>query len=1549
MLLTAGRRCCCGRAAAGGGRAGPACPARQRPLPPWRLQQPRSRWRGRPAPASALDAAGSAGDAAAAAAAQPSPAAPEAVLITEMLVAPEAVLTLEEEDEEEEAEGGAVAGEQQPPDGPPLAEEASGGGAALAASAAAGGPDVSVGSTVPSPGPSPSPPQGGAAAAAASAGLDAAELSHAERAAAAQASPAAPELITEMLVAPEAVLTLEEEDEEEEEEAEGGAVAGEQQPPDGAPLAEEASDVGAALAASAAADGSDVSVGGTVPSPGPSPGSVGSTVPSPGPSPSPPLGGAAAAAAAASASLDDAELSHAERAAAAAATAARLRVKPAPVPPWWPPTEYAALVGLAVSLALAGMSNALLCTPFGGYGGGSSRIARQCSSCCAPPAAQAAHRVYMLRAPERALPSLPLPLRQQVEADQLPPPSYRVPSLVSLPAQAEAEGWQAHVVAAREWFLGRLAYNLQLLAAAPVGSKVLAVALAALPFIAVFGALYAVAARVQLGAAMYKVYALLYRVPGIGIAKESNAAAYAVANAAFLVGLFSFAAILGIVSDEIKQGIRSSRSGNYTLRTSGHILLLNWTSTSCALIRQIASAYSVRAPRAPEAPGAAPRRARPRPPEQHCAARVPPMPPPPPPPPPPPQPGGMFRSTSIWPWGGRAPAVVVLADKDKAWMDSAVHDMLRDRGLKLEVHTRQGSPFKLSDLRRVAASRASTIIVLHPESASAAHAEALKASAAMAITALDPSAQQRVVVQMTGPSADESVASSLGITTRLVGRSPIHSLELPDRQLTMRLVAQTAAQPGILTCWLDVLALATNSAQFSSAEMPASLHGLPYRDVRRTPGQGGSVQLNPSEDEVPPPGSSLIFLGRGGASSLVVAPDGGVYKAAAASAAERLKKERTYRSKPRSILVAGWPAASVPDLCESFAQFTPSGTVVTLTVAGEPAPDWPTRLGSCRFVFIPNPHPTSVKALLEAGIKGADAVVLGSGAAGGGEQEQDAGILAAVLQVQDAVLASKRREPPPHLVAPIRRYATSKLAAQYLEVLAAEALGAGPAAAPGAGRQPAAPRPVEAAPAAGSEPPAGGATGSAAAGAAGPAAAPAPAAPPSGGGLLAALVGGSGTGGGGGGGGAAPAPAPPGGHQLVLSGAEFLVPADVSSALLTQVVSDASWADITQSLLFDAKGQELYLRNPASFNLPTNGQPLSFAEVEEAVRLTGQTALGWTRPGVPAAAGAGGRARQAAPQRKVVLGPAASHTVVFDESDRIVVLAHDFNRRPQPPQAAAGQQQPPRSGNSSKSRRRSADESRVAMGKLGSSSLAAAVKRKTHKERSQPAARKKYGLLEKKKDYLLRAKDYHRKEKTIKALQGKAEQRNPDEFYFAMEKARTKDGVHIARSTQANKYTQAELLLMKTQDVKYVGLKSRTEAAKAERLRASLHFIGAAAPARHTVFVDSAAEAAAFEPAEFFDTPAELLGRTYNRPRNAQLAQQPLAPVSVREATKAERRKHAAYKELSQRLERSAKLGGVAASMAAAKELMGKGRKRKLAAADGSGQAVFRWKRERKK
>ena len=58
---------------------------------------------------------------------------------------------------------------------------------------------------------------------------------------------------------------------------------------------------------------------------------------------------------------------------------------------------------------------------------------------------------------------------------------------------------------------------------------------------------------------------------------------------------------------------------------------------------------------------------------------------------------------------------------------------------------------------------------------------------------------------------------------------------------------------------------------------------------------------------------------------------------------------------------------------------------------------------------------------------------------------------------------------------------------------------------------------------------------------------------------------------------------------------------------------------------------------------------------------------------------------------------------------------------------------------------------------------------RAHKERAQPANRlHKFGLLEKKKDYKLRAADFHRKERRLQALRAKARNRNQDEFAYGM-------------------------------------------------------------------------------------------------------------------------------------------------------------------------------------
>ena len=71
------------------------------------------------------------------------------------------------------------------------------------------------------------------------------------------------------------------------------------------------------------------------------------------------------------------------------------------------------------------------------------------------------------------------------------------------------------------------------------------------------------------------------------------------------------------------------------------------------------------------------------------------------------------------------------------------------------------------------------------------------------------------------------------------------------------------------------------------------------------------------------------------------------------------------------------------------------------------------------------------------------------------------------------------------------------------------------------------------------------------------------------------------------------------------------------------------------------------------------------------------------------------------------------------------------------------------------------------------------IPRRKYRERGQIERRKRLGFLEKKKDYKIRAEDYHTKEKKYKNLKEAARTRNPDEFYHKMIKAKIIDGEHI--------------------------------------------------------------------------------------------------------------------------------------------------------------------------
>ncbi|TFK94416.1 small-subunit processome [Polyporus arcularius HHB13444] len=119
------------------------------------------------------------------------------------------------------------------------------------------------------------------------------------------------------------------------------------------------------------------------------------------------------------------------------------------------------------------------------------------------------------------------------------------------------------------------------------------------------------------------------------------------------------------------------------------------------------------------------------------------------------------------------------------------------------------------------------------------------------------------------------------------------------------------------------------------------------------------------------------------------------------------------------------------------------------------------------------------------------------------------------------------------------------------------------------------------------------------------------------------------------------------------------------------------------------------------------------------------------------------------------------------------------------------------------------------------SSLRNSLHRRSHKERSQLSHRSRLGILEKHKDYVLRARDYHSKQERINRLREKAATRNKDEFYFSMTKERTERGVHV--QDRGNEALPVDIVkVLKTQDENYLRTMRAAGLKKIDKLKNQL-------------------------------------------------------------------------------------------------------------------------------
>jgi U3 small nucleolar RNA-associated protein 11 len=108
---------------------------------------------------------------------------------------------------------------------------------------------------------------------------------------------------------------------------------------------------------------------------------------------------------------------------------------------------------------------------------------------------------------------------------------------------------------------------------------------------------------------------------------------------------------------------------------------------------------------------------------------------------------------------------------------------------------------------------------------------------------------------------------------------------------------------------------------------------------------------------------------------------------------------------------------------------------------------------------------------------------------------------------------------------------------------------------------------------------------------------------------------------------------------------------------------------------------------------------------------------------------------------------------------------------------------------------------------------------RSRRERVQPHVRARKGILEKRKDYILRSQDYKRKQTAIKRLSEKAAEKNPDEFYFGMVSQGTRGGIAIADRPSSQSLGIKEIVPLKIQDMAYLRTVRNIERARIAKLK----------------------------------------------------------------------------------------------------------------------------------
>ena len=301
-----------------------------------------------------------------------------------------------------------------------------------------------------------------------------------------------------------------------------------------------------------------------------------------------------------------------------------------------------------------------------------------------------------------------------------------------------------------------------------------------------------------------------------------------------LGGIFVISTLIGILSNGLQGKLADLRKGRSRVLERDHVLILGWSQQIFAVISELIEAGA----------------------------------------------------------GRRLTAIVVLADRDRVEMESAIREQVT-LPRRVRVVCRSGRSTSLTDLRIANPDEARAIVVLQPEGDDP-DVDVLKTILALTGRPDRRPEPYRIVAEV----RDQASAP----IARLIAGDEVHLLLADD--LVARIIAQTCRQSGLSAVYLDLLDFAGH--EFHVADLP-QLSGSTFGEaVARVTGgipaglvRDGRAQLCPPPSEVIRPGDRLVVLAEDHGSAKVGPGPAAVERDALAPAVMRVAvAERT--------LVLGW-------------------------------------------------------------------------------------------------------------------------------------------------------------------------------------------------------------------------------------------------------------------------------------------------------------------------------------------------------------------------------------------------------------------------------------------------------------------------------------------------------------------------------------------------------------------------------------------------------------------------------------------------------------------